>query len=227
MCSEWIVGYYNVSDGSVADVSDAGISWVLQEFFVSNWWEGYVWNGQRATGRNTNFVPSNTSTYPFLCSVPPAALEANLDQIVDSYYDDGYLPSIVRPTNLLQWIDFYLTPSEFDDYYRLFLYKTKDTTSLAARQRALRGIGGPVGAAETSQEEHSAGSGDIVPEQLQIERLLANRDPMSGRMLMDIDDVPDHIGSLGKDDVDGMRDHMFHGRDPLRPWLLEDGGLIL
>jgi len=68
---------------------------------------------------------------------------------------------------------------------------------------------------------------DFVPEQLQIERILANRDPLTGRMLMDINDFPDHLSEEEREHPDAQRDHMFPGRNPMKPWMLTDGTMLI
>lgn len=48
ICNEWLAGAVNVSDGSVEDYRNStvnsSINWVLEEFFMTNWYEGYEWS---------------------------------------------------------------------------------------------------------------------------------------------------------------------------------------
>jgi len=70
-CATWLVGAVNLTDGTFADYRDSGFPWYMEEFLMSNWHEGYIWeNYTWPIARNTSFVPSNLSTYPFLCSPP-------------------------------------------------------------------------------------------------------------------------------------------------------------
>lgn len=117
VCSEWAIGSINVSDGTVGLYNETGMNVVLEEFFVANWWEGYVWNGTNPTSRNTSFVPSGVSTFPFLCSVPPAALEANLDLLVAANHQDN-MDLIANPTGLAQWLSAYIVPERFTNTQR-------------------------------------------------------------------------------------------------------------
>ena len=52
VCDEWLAGYYDMFDGSVGEYKDNGVSWVFDEFLMTNWWESYIWDGSRPTARN-------------------------------------------------------------------------------------------------------------------------------------------------------------------------------
>lgn len=111
VCNEWAVGRLNVSDGTVGRYDDTGMNVVLEEFFVTNWWEGYIWNGNNPLGRNASFVPSGVSTFPFLCSLPPSAISATMGNKVSVYYDDFYLNKMASSGTLAQWVQFHMVPS--------------------------------------------------------------------------------------------------------------------
>jgi len=55
--------------------------------------------------------------------------------------------------------------------------------------------------------------------------MLANRDPSTGRLLADVNDIPDYIPQEKRDSA--KRRHMFEGRMPLAPWKLVDGRNIM
>ena len=168
-------------------------------------------------------MPSNVSTYPFLCGLPPSFLADNLETIVGAYHDDYYINRIVRPTSMLQWIEYHLTKSSFDqeDPPSAYFYNVGDTSKLAAR----RSLGGAASGGERNHDSEDRSR--AVSDRLQIERLLANRDPLTGRMLMDIHDMPDHLTEEEREHPDAQREHMFLGRNPTRPWLLESGELLV
>ena len=112
VCQDWFVGSYDLGTGELADYRDNGVSWVIEEFFMTNWWEGYVWDVSTGipTGRNTSFVPSNESTYPFLCGLPPSVWDDTIgDILAASGIDDDnsvfrYAPRVVRPAQMVMWV---------------------------------------------------------------------------------------------------------------------------
>lgn len=213
VCTDWLAGYFNLSDGTIGDYRDNGVSWLFEEFFQTNWYEGYIWDGRSATARNMSFVPSNKSTYPFLCTIPPAVANELVGDYVASMEDDSlryyYIPNSVQTSSLLRWIQFSLHSDEFDvDYF--YMYGMDDMVA----RRSLRAIDSHISAKDVSMR-------------LQVHRLLSNRDPVSGRMLMDATDLPDHLSAEERDHPDAQREHMFHGRMPWMPWVLEDGTSLL
>lgn len=72
---------------------------------------------------------------------------------------------------------------------------------IEVRRRALRGgeTAAASGLGDSQGQDRSR-----VPEDVQALRLLGNRDPISGRMLMDINDLPDHAPRVARE---GRGDH--------------------
>ena len=60
---------------------------------------------------------------------------------------------------------------------------------------------------------------------LQVQRLLANRDPLTGEPFMTADDTAGHLDEAQREQA--RRPHMFHGRSLLEPWKLENGKPLL
>jgi len=142
-------------------------------------------------------------------------------------------------------------PDEFDDDYTLDnpSQYTVPSASLFAR-RSLRGSaldqrtsntishgkreqtdGGGTAPASTPAIENEK-YGDYtqlysVSVQLQVDRILANRDPVTGRILMDINDFPDRMTEEQRAHPRAQKQHIFHGRHPVKPWMTADGELLL
>jgi len=219
---EWFVGSYSLQTWEFSEYRDNGVSWVLEEFFMTNWWEGYVWNGTdgTVTSRNESFVPSNVSTYPFLCSIPPTLLG---DTFANNLYDDDQLYEKMKGTYMAQYIAMFVEPDLFyraddddlavnDEAYQAHTYNTR---------RADRS--GKVGFRRLLEEQ---GRTDLSDEEdRRVERVLANQDPMTGEPLLTAEHVPAHVPKEQRDIL--SRASMFQGRDHSRPWRLEDGSPLL
>jgi len=128
VCQEWFVGYMDLSTGGFGEYRDNGASWVLDEFFMTNWWEGYVWNNDTGvpTGRNPSFVPSNTSTYPFLCGLPYSVWPSTIGKAIQTAIDSGDIDDydadyeareLLSAAGMAQWVAMSINGDQglFDD----------------------------------------------------------------------------------------------------------------
>lgn len=106
----------------------------------------------------------------------------------------------------------------------MYMFDISGSGTVAARRQLQADA-----AADHELQEERPRSDSLTPSiEVQVARLLANRDPTTGRRLTSVDDLPDHLSEEDREDEALKRDCMFHGRDPTRPWMLADGtGLLV
>jgi len=233
VCQDWFVGSYDLGTGELADYRDNGVSWVIEEFFMTNWWEGYVWDVSTGipTGRNTSFVPSNESTYPFLCGLPPSVWDDTIGDIIaaggidDDYSGFYYSEKIIAPVALIAWVSVNIYDTEGildDDYY----FGDRDAPNfrfgadMELYETSFRRLQEAASSASATHKETTDNDDDPSVD-LQVQRLLANRDPLTGEPFMTADDTASHLDEKQREQA--RRPHMFHGRSLMEPWKLENG----
>jgi len=108
----------------VGNYSENDIAWVYEEFLMTNWWEGYTWDGEIPTGRNASFVPSNVSTYPFVCAPPSNVMNTIFGDEIKAH--DNYMGLQGRRSGTIEMSLFVLMfvthRDEFDDGERNSAY---------------------------------------------------------------------------------------------------------